>query len=300
MPNRVYCHIGLPKTATTSLQLDCFPYVDNKRYFYLGVRQPRGKYSNDPLYELILNAVYTGEGLEQANAALKERIREENKSIILSEEMLTVSSANIAWQEKLARLMRVLEGTDFRILVSVREPVSAMFSFYVELYQRFRSEEKSFLDLALSANDFMIYRYESLVQCLVDFFGESNIYFQRFEDILNGNVDGVMRFLDYPEMDEAYTIIGNHNKKSRNDNHILVPVRPRLVWVTRLYNLIGGEKNIVARVAKRLIKPLLDKVKAVNYRTIAVPVLEERERDVLKKELSASMGEISERFGVKY
>jgi len=300
MPNRVYCHIGLPKTATTSLQLDCFPYVDNSRYFYLGVKQPRGEYTNDPLYELILNAVYTGENLEETNAALNERIKEENKSIILSEEMLTVSSGNIAWQEKLARLMRVLEGTDYRILVSVREPVSAMFSFYVELYQRFRSEKKSFLDLALSANDFLIYRYDGLVQYLVDIFGESNIYFQRFEDLLNGNFDGVMRFLDCPEMDEAYTMIGNHNKKSRNANHILVPVRFRLVWVTKLYNLIGGEKNIVARVVKRIIKPLLDKVKAENYRSITVPVLEERERNDLKQRLSASMGKISERFGVKY
>lgn len=300
MPNRVYCHIGLPKTATTSLQLDYFPYVDNSRFDYLGVKQPRGSYANDSLYESIIKAVNTGDELELVNQRLKARLEKGGKSILISEEMFTVASRETTWQNKLCRLRSVLEGTDYRVLATVREPVSAMFSFYVELYHRFSSEKDGFLELARSNNDFLIYRYEELVRLMVDVFGESNIYFQRFEDVLQGRHDGLERFLEYPEMEEGYSLIGNHNNKSKKDNMIHIPVRLRLGWISKIYNFFGGEGSALARLFKSLLSPLVDRVRSVNFRTVVVPMLDEKERDKLEKELAGSISELSERFGVKY
>lgn len=300
MPNRIYCHIGLPKTATTSLQLDYFPYVDSSRFDYLGVKQPRGEGANDPLYDLIIKAVNTGDDLELVNQMLKARIEEGGKSIIISEEMFTVSSGETTWQNKLYRLRSVLDGIDYRVFATVREPVSAMFSFYVELYHRFRGEKDGFPALARSSNDFLIYRYEELVKLMVATFGESSIYFQRFEDILQGNHEGLARFLDSPEMEEGYSLIGNHNKKNKKDKIVYVPVRPRLRWVSKMYNYFGGEGSAVARLFKSLLSPLVDKIRSANYRTVAVPMLDEKERDKLEKELGRSISQLSERFGVKY
>lgn len=95
MPNRVYIHIGLPKTATTTLQLDYFPHVNNDKFQYLGVFQPRGQEVPDPLFTKVISAARLGNGLEEANQDLKERLNTGQRSIIISEEMLTVGSGEV-------------------------------------------------------------------------------------------------------------------------------------------------------------------------------------------------------------
>lgn len=300
MKHRVYCHIGLPKTATTTLQLDYFPHLDKSRYVYLGVAQPRGDAQSDVLYTQIMKAINSGEGIEAASVALQLRIKKERKSIVFSEEMLTVSVSNLPWQEKLLRLKEVLEGTDYSLLVTVREPVSAMFSFYLELYSRFRDENEGFGDLAMKHNDFFIYHYDKLFSEMVPLFGKDNIHLQRFESLVAGEYAEVNKFLGHPVMESSFSGLNNHNAKKKNDSSVFVPVRLKMQWLTSFYQAVGGRNTVVGRVLRFLGRYPVEKLRKINYRHVPVPVLTDTQRAQLKCKMSNTMEMMSEHFGVKY
>lgn len=299
MPNRVYIHIGLPKTATTTLQVDYFPHVDNQRYIYLGVTQPRGNKS-DSLYYDLSKAINNGQDIIAANRKLKIRLRDEKKSLILSEEMFTVSDTSVSWQSKLSYLAMVVDGIDARILLTVREPVSAMFSFYVELYERYQNNQQSFKCLAVSNNDFKIYHYDEILKVLDDNFDKNLIWLHRFEDIIRGDFDKVSEFLDRPSMEASFVGISNHNQKKKTSSGILVPQKIKLQWLSRIYRVVGGDKNILAHVLKMLLKSPLKKIRNINYSSISVQALSEQDRKELREQMYGSMVRMAKRFGHRY
>lgn len=300
MSPRIYCHIGLPKTATTTLQLDYFPYVDHSKYVYLGVAQPRGESESDALFKQVLTAVNTGEGIKAASKALQSQMRDKKKSLILSEEMLTVSVAGLEWQEKLSRLKDVIQGADFRLLITIREPVSAMFSFYLELYSRFKGKGEEFSHLAKNNNDFQIYHYDNLLSVVLPLFGKENVWVNTFEDLVNDDYEGVKAFLDFPEMESGFSELRKNNVKKRTGNAVYVPVRMRLKWVTKIYQLLGGSDTIVGRMLRSLGRYPVDKLRKINYRHVAVPALSDDDQAKLKETMSQTMNVLSEQFGVKY
>lgn len=300
MPNRVYVHIGLPKTATTTLQLDYFPHVNNKEYLFLGIRQPRGQKESDPLFTQVISAARSGDSIAEANQALKGRLAEKQQSLIISEEMLTVSSTQVTWQEQLSNLGKILEGIDHKLLVTVREPVSAMFSFYVELYERFQKKGLPFQELAVSDNDFRIYNYDSLLKALSESFDLQHVYLQKFEDLVKADASKVASFLDQPSMEPAFVKLNNHNPKKRTKSAVMVTTRLQLRWVTRIYHFFGGEQSEFARALKQIAQKPLQKLRSINYRSVPVPMLSDDEHDELKKKMSGSMNAMTERFGVEY
>ena len=298
MSPKIYCHIGLPKTATTTLQLDYFPLVD--KYVYLGIAQPRGESESDALFKQVLKAVNTGEGIEAASDALQSRMRDENKSLIFSEEMLTVSVNGLDWQEKMLRLKNILGAADYRLLITIREPVSAMFSFYLELYSRFKDHGESFLSLAKSNNDFQIYHYDYFLSVVLPLFGKDKVWVHKFEDLVKGDFKGVEEFLEFPTMEQGFSELRNHNAKKRSGNEVYVPVRMQMKWVSGLYRLVGGSNTVIGRMLSYLGRYPFDKLRKINYRHISVPALSDNERAELKGEISQSMNMLSEQFGVKY
>lgn len=300
MSNQVYVHIGLPKTATTSLQLDFFPHVDNKEFKYLGVFQFREQRVQDVLFQKIISAVRSGHDLDGANRALKKRLEEEKRSLIISEEMLTVGSELKTWQEQLANLSQILAGIEAKLLVTVREPVSAMFSFYLELYDRFEKSDLCFSELALKNNDFAIYRYETLFKVLFECFDPRCIYLQRFEDIVKGNYSDTIQFLGYPEMEVSFSVIKNHNQKEKTKSAVMVSKKIKLKWISDLYQFLGGDKNILALGLKRVVTIPIKRLRRVTVKRISVPTLSENERQLLSKKLQSNMELMEERFGIRY
>lgn len=299
MSNRVYIHIGLPKTATTTLQLDYFPHVDNQDYVYLGAIQPRDAIS-DPLYYDLCRAINCGENVVSTNKKLKIRLREERKSLIISDEMFTVSEAGVSWQSKLSYLSEVLNGVDFRILMTVREPVSAMFSFYIELYDRYRDTKKSFKELALGDNDFRIYHYDGTLYSLESYFDRSQIYIQKFESLVSGNFESVNEFLDYPKMETSFIELSNHNQKRKKQSEILVSRRFKLRWISTIYHFVGGDRNLFARILKNVLRKPLKKLRGFSYRSVEVPKLTDLEKQELTRQMQGSMDHMAEQFGFRY
>lgn len=300
MPSRVYVHIGLPKTATTALQLDYFPYVNNKEYLFLGVLQPRAQQVPDPLFTQAVSAARSGKGVAEVKQALNERIAKEQRSLIISEEVLTVSSAEVSWQEQLANLSRILEGIDYRLMVTVREPVSAMFSFYVELYERFQKKGQSFSELALSDNDFRIYHYDSLLKTLLGLFDSRRIHIQTFENLVKADYKAVAEFLDYPAMESAFSVLNNHNQKKKSKSAVIISKRFRLRWATCVYRWLGGEQNKLASALKRIGQKPIQRLRGIKYQSVLVPMLSDDERHELNQKMSGTMDAMTERFGVGY
>lgn len=300
MPNQVYVHIGLPKTATTTLQLDYFPYVNNDQYQYLGVFQPREKQVQDSLVVEVISAVRSGYGLVKVNEALIERLDIEQRSLIISEEMLTVGSAEVTWQEQLSNLSKILYGIDHKVLVTVREPVSAMFSFYLELYDRFQDEKSEFSDLALFDNNFRIYHYDELLNELAKYFEIERIYIQKFEDLVQKKFTTVECFLDHPEKEKVQKPLNNHNQRNRNGSNVMVSKRLKLSLISRTYQKCGGDTNWLALTIKKLTKQPIQKIRSINYGSVPVSVLTDDERMRLKQSMAGTMDVMAERFGVRY
>jgi len=135
LTGKIIVHIGLPKTATTTLQSDFFPVFVNDFIEYWGVCQPRGKRGQSNAYFNFYRAVDTGLRVGEVRKELELKIAQ-GKTVIFSEEMITVSSTTSStWREKLKNLGNILKGLQYDIVVTVRDPIPALFSYYVELHR---------------------------------------------------------------------------------------------------------------------------------------------------------------------
>jgi len=92
--------------------------------------------------------------------------------------------SSVSWQEKLSRLNLMVNELDYRIIVTVREPILAAYSLYVELYRNFRNKYEDFDDFFTNSNQAKIYNYRYLYDFLINTFGDEKLIFVSFEDIV--------------------------------------------------------------------------------------------------------------------
>lgn len=296
----VYVHLGLPKTATTTLQHDFFPYIDNSRYIYLGVEQPRSKKS-DVLYEMICNAVNNDQGMLEARQELISRLNQ-GKSLIISEEMFVVSTTTSTWQVKLKRLANLLFDVEYKILVTVREPVSAMFSFYVEL-SRFAEQQQPWQQLALNNNDFYIYHYEKFFSVLDASFESQFIFVAAFENIINGDVESILDFLDNPTLEPSFSGIGHQNKKPIKDSAVIIHQQRSLKSLKSLksiYQRLRGRNNSLLTMLKNNLQSMRKKFPFFERKKIYLnqPSVMDRQETYLA--MQESIKALNQKFGIDY
>lgn len=293
---KIFVHIGLPKTATSTLQTDVFPKLQDERLKYLGVDGDRKEGKSSEIYYQFMDAVESGGEIESIRSKISDSLRE--CDLLLSEEMLTVSSAMVPWQVKLDRVAEILSGFDYTVIVSVREPVSALFSYYVELYPRFA--KMGFVESAMSHNDMFIYHYEKLLQKLNQAYGFERLHFVRFEDIAQNNIEPLIRLLkgnrEYGEIK-----YGRHNSRVKENGKVVsrYKVTPYTLLVTAYRKM--GLRNIklmhrVAYAAKRQLS-MLDKI---TLRAVKVAPPSENEIAVLKASMLEEGNALSSRFGIRY
>lgn len=72
--SKIIIHIGLPKTATTSLQISFFPKLNDQRIFYVGVHHPR-KENNNYLYRLFYAYMENGKNLNEIRNVINEELK---------------------------------------------------------------------------------------------------------------------------------------------------------------------------------------------------------------------------------
>lgn len=164
---RFICHIGPPKTATTAIQ-SALQKISGGSVEYLGTFQPRnvnkskGIYSNlTTLVESQPNRYNIYRNMRKIDHALKSGI-----DLILSEEMLLVSQHGAGFEQKLQRLGQVVNLYPSVIVISLREPVTALKSFYAEIYFRQQVQPRISFEEFWASNQARVFDYLYLLETL--------------------------------------------------------------------------------------------------------------------------------------
>lgn len=300
MTGKIVVYIGLPKTATTTLQSNVFPGWEGDKMTYLGVNQPRQLGKQAALYSSVVEAVNAGEGVEATRAALESAVTT-GSTVLLSEEMFTVSSDCKSWEAKLKNLASLLEGIDSRLLVTVREPASALFSYYVERYPYFSRYEKPFMELASTDDDMMVFHCGRLSQVLLDFFSKEQIFVYSFEEIIAGRLNPLYCLVTGCSDGSEWYPLKKSNEKKRSMGYVYTGGRFTLADIDSFFSSpIRQRDHPVAVQSKRLFWPLVRQLETVTLKKAAVPVPSMREFAELRVYLEPETAALYQNFGVKY
>jgi len=296
---KVIVHVGLPKTATTSLQVDFFPELESKNVCYLGVRHPRNGTSQNSLFECFVESLITGD-VEIIRAELF-RLLSEGKVIILSEEMITVSLNNLSWRTKLKNLSRILDGMNYSLLLTVREPVSAMFSYYVEILSHKQKIGKRFIDVAKHDERMEIFHYGKLADELISDFDKERVLVIKFEDLINGKLEGLAKNIAGVNNSFSSSKISKLNDKKKSKDYVYTGERTTVADILDAFMTITKLKDIsLLKKYKGIYRSIYERIDNFVITTGSVQKPSTEHFDELKKFLANENEKFSQVFGVRY
>jgi hypothetical protein len=148
---RILLHLGLPKTATSSLQHNVFQKLHEEgRINFLGkcldYDYQTGKvvvtnYSG----QFIRDAAEGKLELEDARQKLEDALCPDCLNVFSDEGLMVAypGKGNLPLAEKFENMARLLRGYDVQIVVTLRDPIDYLYSLYVQLYPDFFSKIKS-------------------------------------------------------------------------------------------------------------------------------------------------------------
>lgn len=292
--SKIYVHIGWPKTATTTLQKNVFPNLSSDTMMFAGVFQPRGEKS-EKIYYSFMNAVNTGEGTAEVRADLKDLLNA-GKSLLISDEMIVVSQPQVSWKNKLINCSTILAGLDYKILVTVREPVSVMYSYYVELFSQWK--KTSFSEVAWNAEAMKIYHARYFFDILFRWFDRECIHAICFEDIISGNFNKLTEFFDGISFTDEINL---HNDNAKQSSGKITYIIKRKNVFNIIYSSLGCSKIQRfpgARWVKRCLNPAIELLNIDVTTKVKKP--SQYERDALQSRLSNETAALAKEFGIEY
>lgn len=200
---KVYIHVGLPKTATTTLQNHFLTLMDN---FNL-IGQPL---SNQNLsIQEIIHTITDCESIEYDESQLAKKISNhitQNK-LILSEESFSIGSSLLGRVSRLEitrRLKRLFPNA--KILLTLREQKSIIKSFYLQkrkvdinFNQSFNQWFEYNKSIMYKQNIFNYFFYDKTIKMYEDEFGKENIKILLFEEFLSNQKKYFENIYDFLE-----------------------------------------------------------------------------------------------------
>ena len=255
-PPQAILHIGLPKTATTALQRHYFPALPKHRFTYIGTAQPRPDHPSGT-YKSIMAAV------ESPADCLADRVNDaqamlamlpQQKTLVFSEELITVDGV-VSWQEKIDRLHQVFAMYTCTILITIREPVSGLFSLYVELYRSLERRFPTLVEFAES-NQAQIFDFRYLAAVARQAFRTTSIVLIPFEDLKPGG-GFLSRLSDLFEINPPSHLPKENDKKIYLQGAVQIPalsVRQGLDQLGDHLPFWAGRR--IAGLTRRLVRPL--------------------------------------------
>jgi len=178
--NKLFIHIGPPKTGTTSFQY----WLSNQTiegYCYEGVIQPR---SIEPVK---LSNILASNISTDSEKILVSRIEEliEYNSIIISEELLSVTYDRNEWEGHLNNIYRVVSKFEPIIIITVRNPNEVIRSYYQQVYHRLDPKLKRDINWFADSDWCNCFNYSFLSSNLSKF-GFTNIKYIDFTKLVSG------------------------------------------------------------------------------------------------------------------
>ncbi|MFQ3191363.1 MAG: hypothetical protein ACI936_002503 [Paraglaciecola sp.] len=260
---KILIHLGLPKTATTSLQHNVLQKLHEQgRINFLGknldycdatgkvtVHNYTGKFIRDAAEKKI--------SLGFAREKLIQYI-DKDKLNVFSDEGLMVAYPglhNLPLKQKIENLAELLEGYEVEIALTLRNPVDYFYSLYVQLYPDFYSQIKElntiekYTEKLVIENDNVLFEsffYDSYLPFLKenfkvelsyfeDLIEDKNTFYQVWADLLN------LTFEEFKELFEQVHVnkkqkTGAGSKKSFSLKFIETYIRNKLKNSKFLYD----------------------------------------------------------------
>lgn len=303
MSGRIFVHIGLPKTATTTLQSEFFPTLLGDDIHYLGVFQPRQQNEQNGFYRKFCEAASNSASCDEIRSALKS-MQDAGETVLISEEMLTVSVNRASWREKLKNLAEVLRGLDYVLVLTVREPSAALFSYYVELneqFGRFLRDERSFLEVAQRDEVMQVFHYGKLTDEIFKHFDKERLFVTKFEDVVTGNLEDLHRLITSGRQDWKGLDFKKHNEKKQVGNVVYTNKEVSLADLARGLVRSCGLKD--ARMIARAKKTLAPVIRGMNKVTVSKKKFikpSQEEMRQLKSYLREETAALERHFGIRY
>lgn len=127
-------HLGLPKTATSSLQQDMFPFLKDRHF--IGAQSPRDYVKQTAFFKTISAYVTQEKGnLKELRSALRAHI-DAHGPVLISEECFVIGAGQHegeTWQTRIRRLEELTVGFSREVWVTLRSWRAGVESYYFEM-----------------------------------------------------------------------------------------------------------------------------------------------------------------------
>lgn len=278
--NKLIMHLGPPKTATSSLQ-QFFQEQNFTNIEYLGINHPSRIKNYSLTYELYKEAIG-----EENNFNIKTLEQKKDKNhLILSEELFLVEERKIPWKEKLKKLKIILSDFEVTIVIVAREPISAIKSYYQEIYYSINKEDFPTINHFALSDYCEIYDYKKLIEEL-NKIGFHDLKILDYDKLISGHYTLNELGID----DDSYIELG-HKNKSLKKNNIYYANNPNLKG-TILHKIPKSLKDFFPLSYKQKLSKLIPNIKLKKRKIIDVNISNEisnefnKSYDIIKKSIS--------------
>lgn len=247
-------------------------------------------------------AIDRGRGVPEAQALLRGTLHETGKSVLFSDEMTVVATASSSWRQKLLNLGGILDGLDASIVITVREPARALFSYYIERLPRLGCGGISFEDFALRRPEAEIFHYRKFFDHASRALAGTRLIVVQFEELIRGNFGELGVLLGSAGLATRGATLPVLNTKVGDKPFFVVEVPISVATAARaMCGAVGisprwldGKLPYLAKVAGRLAK------KRVARQRLTILRPSEDDFDGLRRALADETSWLGDNFGIDY
>ncbi|WP_044208227.1 sulfotransferase domain-containing protein [Flammeovirga sp. OC4] len=293
---KLIVHIGYPKTATTSLQLNLFTklYKDNEIEYLNHLNKKSELFGN--LY--CGNIIKYITGIDNDIKYSKEliAIKESNKKcFVISNENISFFCENFSWayynnnaRFNAAKIKEVFEGIfeEIKIIITLRSQITLIPSFYIQQYHHITQINNSFSNPKLwfeenfINNDNLIFNYSQLLNSYLEHFDESDLIILLYEDFKHDIASIIKPLSEILNIDQSivrknlsnknYNVtISTKDGKKMTDN-ITISYKIRHLLRKNIYLFLPVRvKKVLKSFYDAMIEPILPK-KNIKFTSIEI------------------------------
>ncbi|MDA9983289.1 hypothetical protein N9H39_11330 [Gammaproteobacteria bacterium] len=270
--NTLFLHLGMHKTATTSLQISVFPQI--KDSIFIGRKPLESMHDQHHLYLQIADYCFKKE--DQDPRAIKEELQNllKTNNVILSDEWFTADFSmqthfnGRPWQERLQQLYAIVEGLPFKILFTIRAPDKALHSLFCEYNEHDidlpYSTAESF---ALESNDSKAFDFPNLQKLATEIF-EQIPDFLCYEDLIEKPAAFNKKFQEWLETAESVDISHANQAIYNVQGKTIHKPAGRYAFFSYFIELIPDRLKRISPNQKAIIKKILygrGKAETIDY-----------------------------------